>query len=34
MPRNLATPTNSQQDELMVNLEDSNLELYDLTIPN
>ncbi len=34
MPHNLATPTNSQQDELMVNLEDSNLELYDLTIPN
>jgi hypothetical protein len=34
MPHNLATPTNNQQDELMVNLEDSNLELYDLTIPN
>jgi hypothetical protein len=34
MPHSLATSTNSQQDELVVNLEDSNLELYDLTIPN
>jgi hypothetical protein len=28
------TPTNNQQDELVVNLEDSNLELNDLTIPS
>jgi hypothetical protein len=34
MPHNLATRRNSQQDELVVNLEDSNLELNDLTIPN
>jgi hypothetical protein len=30
----LPTPTNNQQDELMVNSEDSNLELDDLTIPS
>jgi len=34
MPHSLATPTNNQQNELVVNLEDSNLELDDLTIPN
>ncbi len=34
MPHSLATLTNNQQNELTVNLEDSNLELYDLTIPN
>jgi hypothetical protein len=33
MPFNPPTPTNNQQNELMVNLEDSNLELDDLTIP-
>jgi hypothetical protein len=27
------TPTSNQQDELVVNLEDSNLELYYLIIP-
>jgi len=34
IPLNLPTPMDNQQDELMVNLEDSNLELYDLNIPN
>jgi hypothetical protein len=32
MPLSPPTPTNNQQDELVVNLEDSNLELDDLTI--
>jgi hypothetical protein len=31
---NPPTPTNNQQDDLVVNLEDSNLELDDLIIPN
>jgi hypothetical protein len=34
MPLSLPTPTNNQQDELMVILEDSNLELNDLIIPS
>jgi hypothetical protein len=34
MPHNLATPINSQQNKLVVNLEDYNLELDDLNIPN
>ncbi len=34
MPLNPPTPTNNQQDELVVNLEDSNLELDDLIIPS
>jgi len=33
MPLNHPTPTNNQQDELVVNLEDSNCELNGLTIP-
>jgi hypothetical protein len=33
MPFSPPTPTNNQQDELMVNLEDSNPKLDDLTIP-
>lgn len=33
MPRSPPTPINNQQDELMVNLEDSNLKLDDITIP-
>jgi len=31
---NPPTPTNNQQDDLVVNLEDSNLELDDLIIPS
>jgi len=34
MPHSAPAPTNYQQDELVVNLEDSNLELDDLTIPS
>jgi hypothetical protein len=34
MPISSPTPTKSQQDELMVNLKDSNLELDDLIIPS
>jgi hypothetical protein len=34
MPLSPPTPTNNQQDELMVNLEDSNGELDDPTIPS
>ncbi len=34
MPHNPPTSTNNQQDELVVSLEDSNLELDDLTIPS
>ncbi len=34
MPISPPTPINNQKDELMVNLEDSNLELDDLTIPS
>jgi len=33
MPLSPPTPTNNQQDELVVNLEDSNLKFDDLTIP-
>jgi hypothetical protein len=32
MPQIFATPTNNQQDELVVNLEDYNLELVVLTM--
>jgi hypothetical protein len=34
MPLNPLAPTNNQQDELMVNLEDSNPKLDDLIIPS
>jgi hypothetical protein len=34
MPPNPPTPTNNQQDDLAVNLEDSNLELDDIAIPS
>jgi hypothetical protein len=34
MPQSLATPTNNQQNELMVNLNDYSLELDVLIIPS
>jgi hypothetical protein len=34
MPHSPPAPTNYQQDEVVVNLEDSNLELDDLIIPS
>jgi hypothetical protein len=34
MPQSPTTPTNNQQDELVVNLNDCNLELNVLTMPS